>query len=93
MFDAISARLKRLEKEQNALPHAIVTFSDGHRERLGFHQVALAFFEQNKAGIAFLEWERTVDNTIIFQLLSNPDTWTTLKKKGQFENDQNETIL
>ena len=93
MYDAISVRLKRLEKEQNALPHAIVTFSDGHRERLDFHQVALAFFEQNKAGIAFLEWERSGDNTIIFQLLSNPDTWTTLTKKGKSENDQNETIL
>lgn len=45
MYDAISVRLKRLEKEQNALPHAIVTFSDGRKERLDFHQVALAFFE------------------------------------------------
>lgn len=93
MYDAISARLKRLEKGKNALPHAVVTFSDGHRERLDFHEIAMAFYEQNKTGIAFLEWERTVDNTIIFQLLSNPDTWTTLTKKGKSKNDQNETIL
>lgn len=78
MRDALLNRIKRLEREQNFLPRAIVQFADGHRERLDIHQIAVAFFERNKVGIVSLEWERSSDNAILFQLLSCPDTWEKL---------------
>lgn len=89
MRDALLNRIKRLEREQNYLPRAIVQFADGHRERLDLHQIAVAFFEQNKAGIVSLEWECASDDAIIFQLLSCPDTWEQLTIERTNENEQN----
>ena len=81
MGNSIQSRLKRLERAQNTLPCAIVSFSDGHKERLDFHDIAVAFFERNTAGIVFLEWERQNDPAIIFQLLSYPETWEKIKER------------
>ena len=89
MRDALLNRIKRLEREQNYLPRAIVQFSDGHRERLDLHQIAVAFFERNKTGIVSLEWERASDDAIIFQLLSCPDLWEQLTIERTNENEQN----
>ena len=87
--DALLNRIKRLEREQNYLPRAIVQFADGHRERLDIHQIAVAFFERNKAEIVSLEWERASDDAIIFQLLSCPETWEKLTIERTVENEQN----
>ena len=89
MRDALLNRIKRLEREQNYLPRAIVQFADGHRERLDIHQIAVAFFERNKAEIVSLEWERASDDAIIFQLLSCPDLWEKLTIERTVENEQN----
>lgn len=89
MRDALLNRIKRLEREQNYLPRAIVQFADGHRERLDIHQIAVAFFERNKAEIVSLEWERASDDAIIFQLLSCPETWEKLTIERTVENEQN----
>ena len=89
MRDALLNRIKRLEREQNYLPRAIVQFADGHRERLDLHQIAVAFFERNKTGIVSLEWERASDDAIIFQLLSCPDLWEQLTIERTNENEQN----
>ena len=86
MRDALLNRIKRLEREQNSLPRAIVQFADGHRARLDLHQIAVAFFERNKAGIVSLEWDRPSDNAILFQLLSCPDTWEKLILERTNEN-------
>ena len=54
MRDTILNRLKRLEMVKNTMPHAVVTFSDGHRERLEIHDIAKAFFDRNPAkGLKF----------------------------------------
>ena len=89
MRDALLNRIKRLEREQNYLPRAIVQFADGHRERLDLHQIAVAFFERNKTEIVSLEWERASDDAIIFQLLSCPETWEKLTIERTVENEQN----
>ena len=89
MRDALLNRIKRLEREQNYLPRAIVQFTDGHKERLDLHQIAVAFFERNKAEIVSLEWERASDDAIIFQLLSCPETWEKLTIERTVENEQN----
>ena len=89
MRDALVNRIKRLEREQNYLPRAIVQFADGHKERLDLHQIAVAFFERNKTEIVSLEWERASDDAIIFQLLSCPDTWEQLTIERTNENEQN----
>ena len=89
MRDALLNRIRRLEQEQNTLPHAIVLFVDGHKERLDMHQIAVASFDRNKAGIVSLEWERASDNAIIFQLLSCPDLWKKLTIERTCENEQN----
>ncbi len=93
MRETLQNRLKRLENAKNKLPHAVVTFSDGHKERLDMHEIAVAFFEQNRAGIASLEWERASDNAIIFQLLACPETWENLTIERINENEQNERLF
>ena len=75
MRESILSRLNRLERMQNSLPHAIVQFSDGHSERLDFHQIAVAFSERNRAGIVSLEWERPNEAAVIFKLLACPEIW------------------
>ena len=78
MRDSVLSRLNRLEKTQNTLPHAIVTFLDGHKELLDLHDIAAAFFEKNQKGIISVDWERPGNNSAIFQVLSSPDLWENL---------------
>ena len=93
MRDTLLNRLKRLEMAKNTMPYAVVTFSDGHRERLDIHDIAKAFFDRNPAGIVSVEWERSKDTSTIFQLLSYPDTWENLTKERIIENEQNKSLL
>lgn len=93
MRDTILNRLKRLEMAKNTTPHATVTFSDGHRERLDIHDIAKAFFDRNPAGIVSVEWERSKESSTIFQLLSYPDTWENLTIERIIENEQNKSLL
>lgn len=89
MRETITHRLQRLEKQQNVLPRAVVTFSDGHRERMDFHQIAVVFSERNKAGIISLEWERSTDKAVIFQLLACPEIWEELTRANGPERNTN----
>ncbi|MBE7009106.1 MAG: hypothetical protein E7422_08235 [Ruminococcaceae bacterium] len=87
MREAVERRIKRLEKARGANPHAIVTFSDGHRERLDIHRIAVAFFERNKAGIVSLEWESPTDEATIYELLACPDVWERLSNERIEKNE------
>lgn len=93
MRDALLNRIKRLEREKNYLPRAIVQFADGHRERLDLHQIAVVFFERNKAGIVSLEWERSSDDAVIFQLLACPEIWEYFTNERNNDNEQNESLF
>ena len=81
MRNSIVVRLDKIEKTRKVLPRAIVQFADGHRERLDLHQIAVAFFERNKAGIVSLEWERPNDAAVVFKLLACPELWARLSRK------------
>lgn len=93
MRESILSRLNRLERMQSGLPRAIVQFSDGHSERLDFHEIAVAFFERNRSGIVSLEWEHPDEAAVIFQLLSCPETWENLTDERTFENEQDERLF
>lgn len=89
MRDSIISRLTRIEKMQSTLPRAIVTFSDGHKERLNIHDIAVAFFDRNAAGIKSVEWERSSNGAVIFQLLSSAEIWENLTTERNNENETN----
>lgn len=93
MRESILSRLNRLERIQSGLPCAIVQFSDGHSERLDFHEIAVAFSERNRCGIVSLEWEHPNESAVIFQLLSCPETWENLTNERTFENEQDKRLF
>ncbi len=80
MREGLKKRLARIEAAQNLLPCAVVTFSDGRRGRLDFHEIAVAFSEGNPAGIVSVEWEKQSDDAIVFQLLACPEVWGAFDK-------------
>lgn len=93
MHDSVKSRLVKLEKVQNFLPFAIVRYSDGHRERLDFHEIAIAFSERNRAGIVSLEWENPHETAIVFQLLSTPGMWEKLSEERIKNHEQNKRLF
>ena len=76
-------RLEKLEQKQNKFPVAIVTFADGHTQRLDITQIARLFFDCPET-VMGLRWISGNYSGIICQLLECEDYW----KREVSENDK-----
>lgn len=76
-------RLEKLEQRQNKFPVAIVTFTDGHTQRLDITQIARLFFDCPES-VKGLHWISGDCSGIICQLLECEDYW----KREVSENDK-----
>ena len=79
----ILKRLEKLEQKQNKFPVAIVTFTDGHTQRLDITQIAKLFFDCPET-VMGLRWISGNCSGIICQLLECEDYW----KREVSENDK-----